>query len=91
MRPAPTFGLRQFIAALLLLSLSLPLIGAMTATEYTAKYAEKLKKLYPALQISIAGDLELTIKDGKAYDAKHWLDNSFAEYRSTPENFDEIV
>ena len=83
--------MRKLITALLLLSLSLPLSGAMTEKEYTAKYAEKLKKLYPTLQISVAGDLELTINDGKAYDAKHWLNNSFAEYRAAPENFDEIV
>ncbi|MFT3866894.1 MAG: DUF1444 family protein [Nibricoccus sp.] len=63
----------------------------MNSTEYTAQYAKKLTELYPQMQVTVSADLELSIKVGDTYDSKHWLDNSFFEYRFSPQNFDEIV
>src|SRR6201986_1931914 len=85
------FAMRIRLTLSLLSIMACTVRADMNSHQFTERYAKKLQELYPQLRVTIDGDLALSVKIGDSYSAQHWLNNSFAEYQSSPETFDAIV
>lgn len=58
---------------------------------FTETFAAALRKQTPAMQVVVKGELELRITNQAGKESTAYLNNSYSEYRSAPENLDAII
>lgn len=63
----------------------------ITPGEFTAEYAMQLRKAAPQYTVSILRDFELEVRDSAGNKGTVYLDNCYAEYKSSPKNKEAII
>ena len=63
----------------------------MSEKAYTRYYAKAIKAANPEIEFSIVTDLEIEGKSKNEKEIKHYLDNSYAEYKMEPDSLESIV
>ncbi|MDW3650151.1 MAG: DUF1444 family protein [Bacteroidia bacterium] len=63
----------------------------MSEKAYTKYYLEVLQKAHPSVSFEQVDKLEIIGKTKEGKESKHFLDNSYSEYKSEPDSLDSIV
>ncbi|MGX1930629.1 DUF1444 family protein [Flagellimonas sp. 2504JD4-2] len=63
----------------------------LTEIQYTERYLEVISSKHPNVTYTVIEPLVLKATYGKDGEVTHYLDNSYSEYRLTPNDLDEIM
>ena len=63
----------------------------LTPPAFTQEFARALARTRPSANVSVAGDLKLTIKETDGLVRNIQLNNSYNEYKLDPQRFDDLV
>jgi uncharacterized protein YtpQ (UPF0354 family) len=63
----------------------------LTPPAFTQEFARALERTRPSANVSVAGDLKLTIKETDGLVRNIQLNNAYNEYKLDPQRFDDLV
>jgi hypothetical protein len=63
----------------------------LTPTAFTEEFARALTHAQPSANVSVVGDLRLTIKEPDGLVRSIQLGNAYSEYKLDPKRFDDLV
>jgi uncharacterized protein YtpQ (UPF0354 family) len=63
----------------------------LTPPAFTQEFARALARTRPSANVSVAGDLKLTIKETDGLVRNIQLNNAYSEYKLDPQRFDDLV
>ena len=63
----------------------------LTPTAFTQEFARALTRARPSANVSVVGDLRLTIKEPDGLVRSIQLGNAYSEYKLDPQRFDDLV